>query len=929
MALAITANTRIRKDAENHVRNINHVQQPYELPGVATVTPLSLASAYLKDAASIYEIPDASLKNINEKIPGEYSKGNGMKLQFEEQKTIKNTHIVSFIQAYDGLPIWHAGVRVNMDSRPIRVTSSINTLHYQVEVDPLNNNDVIRPGDNKAINELLDAVLKKAKGRLLRINRVQLWVYQYDARLRFGHDDEDEHKVIQKLFDFPAVPKNIQPGKHYICTEVLFSAKVAKWKELHFRALLENKSGAVVYFRAGLNDVTGLIFPNTPDAQANDSALTACSAAADLDIWRTSVELQGLNMPAPGDDQELDGEYVTLGEKATPTIAPPTEPVGTNFDYTSTSDDFAAVNAYANVDNTFRFIESLGFNLSTYFNGTTFPVTVDHRDASLGTVNARAYSNAGFNGSGGFGFNLCSSGCPVGIAGDIIIVWHEMCHALLLDNVGGFNFGFAHSAGDTLGVIVSDWNTRPPDRFDTFPFNDIDRRHDRDVASGWAWGGVRDTGSYQSESILATTLFRFYRSIGGDSTHQNVRRLAAYHSAYLIIGAIGTLTAATNPSDPEDFATSLMDFDLANDYDGISRGALHKVLRWAFEQQGAYQPVGAPTPVVTVGDPPDVDVYINDGRDGAYGFLGNFWNCQDMWNRNAIDGGTGHQTPILDVPNYMYVRVKNRGTATATNVNVKAFHCRPSTGLVWPDDWQAMTTAELPGGDIAPGAEIIVGPFEWTPVVEGHECLLAIAAANGDPGNDTTVTGSIPHGRFVPFDNNIGQRNVAPVPGGGGAQALFDSFRRRRFWLNNPYQRTIEASIEIQLPAFLQNLGWELEFLNPGGIRFTLGPRDNREIVFRMKKGADFTPAQVGGSADRMITVSTFADGVLTGGMSYLLDPALTHPPVEKPAKPDAKHCSDATAELLECFGLPSGKVACTRIKSITFETKFKDEDCC
>ncbi|MGK7939037.1 MAG: hypothetical protein AB4062_02540 [Crocosphaera sp.] len=35
------------------------------------------------------------------------------------------------------------------------------------------------------------------------------------------------------------------------------------------------------------------------------------------------------------------------------------------------------------------------------------------------------------------------------------------------------------------------------------------------------------------------------------------------------------------------------------DFEGQSGGAIHKVIRWAFEQQGLYQPPGAPRPVTT------------------------------------------------------------------------------------------------------------------------------------------------------------------------------------------------------------------------------------------------------------------------------------------------------------------------------------------
>jgi hypothetical protein len=72
-------------------------------------------------------------------------------------------------------------------------------------------------------------------------------------------------------------------------------------------------------------------------------------------------------------------------------------------------------------------------------------------------------------------------------------VLHEFCHELLWENVGSPNFGFAHSAGDSLAAILLDPGSLAPDRFLTFPFISIlnARRHDRDVTAGWAWGGYQ------------------------------------------------------------------------------------------------------------------------------------------------------------------------------------------------------------------------------------------------------------------------------------------------------------------------------------------------------------------------------------------------------------------------------------------------------
>ena len=75
---------------------------------------------------------------------------------------------------------------------------------------------------------------------------------------------------------------------------------------------------------------------------------------------------------------------------------------------------------------------------------------------------------------------------PVGLACDWRVVLHELGgHGVLYDHVNGPNFGFAHSAGDSFGAVLSDPETRAPDRFLTFPWvgGVIDRRHDRPVAA--------------------------------------------------------------------------------------------------------------------------------------------------------------------------------------------------------------------------------------------------------------------------------------------------------------------------------------------------------------------------------------------------------------------------------------------------------------
>ena len=94
-----------------------------------------------------------------------------------------------------------------------------------------------------------------------------------------------------------------------------------------------------------------------------------------LNPLRDDVTLQNLDAPVAG-TQSLKGTYahVTNVEGLNPTI--PTEPTGTDFDYDVRTNDFGAVCAYFNVDRLFRHIADLGFNLSTYFANTTFPIQI-------------------------------------------------------------------------------------------------------------------------------------------------------------------------------------------------------------------------------------------------------------------------------------------------------------------------------------------------------------------------------------------------------------------------------------------------------------------------------------------------------------------------------------------------------------------------
>ncbi|WP_272003026.1 hypothetical protein [Roseovarius sp. ZX-A-9] len=840
-------------------------------------TPQQVAEYYLRGMRG--EIGLAGTALTADGVPGLEGASAQPVMEFQMEKDIGGTKVVVYQQAIMGLDVFGATLGMQMDGDSLEPQSMQNSMHGSVVIE---NTEALSKADET--RKVTNAALKKMLGFALpdmdnaRVKRQVVYRFEPDEREE-THDHEGcvggEHTKI------PALPKltikGIAKGKHYIVDEVLFQAAMTEGQaQVNWRALVEPTSGDVLYLRALVACATGMVFAPDPQTQTG-AAVSANSTNAQLNPFRSSRTLDGL---IPSMPQTLRGNFVHVTERQNPVQAPPTVPTPAGaFNFNSQHESFNAVNAYYHCDRLFRKMQELGFNVSTYFNGTSFPVPVDSR--ALGdAVNAQAPGNAAGNGLLELRFGKIVSGQAIGIATSNRVAWHEFGHALLWDHVSSPNFGFAHSAGDALAAVLNDPGSNAADRFDTFPWvhagvPGLNRRHDRAATSGWAWFGPNWNTQYGGEQVLSSTLFRFYRSIGGDSTNLNTRRRAADTTAYLIFKAIGLLTSTTQF--PEVYEGNLETADkTTTSLAGIPGGALHKVVRWAFEKQGLFQPGAAPgqgNNVSTEGNPPAVDVYIDDGRGGEYEYLRNHWSCQDMWVRRSADGGTIHQEPFVGQTNYMYVRVKNRGMQTANAVRVDAYHALPGSGLAFPDDWTPMATATLPAaGSIAPGGSTVVGPFAFVPTQVGHECLLAIAHADGDPGNDTTITGTIPESRLVPFDNNIGQRNINPI--WPFYRYILKYLRKHVIWVRNPFKKPVVGYIEIEMPVFMRRLGWELNVVSAGGRKFEMGPREKREVVLSIEPGRDFDPDMVRkaiAKGDDRIEVRTILDGEVSGGMTYQL----------------------------------------------------------
>lgn len=992
---------RITVDETDRVRGINHVDEFWTTD---EKSPREAALAYLRQVADTLNVPAGLFEHAHQPVAFLEPNDRGTEYRLSEEKALFDSTTEGFYQTHRNVPVWAAGVTVTLKHGPMRVVSAVDTSldDLNAELPP---DEVIdrwrrlfrqagseRPaegfGAEEGESETADFVGDLLAGRAFkrpgrrasaaareerrgaRILSGRFFIYRYDPDERLpglkkaptperpapegppeapgftSGEEAFQGPESEPTLPLPPVDRRIRPGGDYLVAEVVFRLATPEWGDINWRALVELETGSILYLRALAAAVNALVFLHDPISESGNSGNGPNQTNAILNGFRDDVLLANLNAPSGG-VQSLAGSRVTVAEEESPTVAAPTQATGTDFDYDARTNNFAAVNAYYHVERFFALVENLGFPLATYFNGTSFPVPVDHR--GLGNaINAHCVGTG--SGIDHLCYALAHTGDttnPIGIATDWRVHLHELGgHGILHDHVGGPNFGFSHSAGDSMAVILADPESQAPDRFVLAPFVPaVVRRCDRPVST-WAWGGPNDLGmgtatdpaGYLSEQILATTLFRVYRSIGGDATDVNRRRFAARYVAYLILRTVGGLTAASNPANPLAFHNAMSAADQLNwTSEGLFGGAYGKVVRWAFEKQGLFQ-AGTPAPgsVTTVGQPPAVDVYIDDGRGGEYQYQPVHWNTTTIWNRLAADGGTAHQEPVLGATNFAYVKIKNRGTQTANNVVVRGYHTKPGAGLLWPDDFEAFDTPQLSAGALGPNntEEKVVGPFSWEPNINafGHDCMFMVVSATSDPSNVDNFTAGevIAEWRLVPNDNNIGQRNVMPVPGDGEG-GLIGGLHGFPMWVGNPNPGRAVIDLRVELPKVLSERGWRLRFEGLRGTRFALEPRKQRELVIDLQPGAPFERADVEASDERDIVITVLADGSVMGGMTYRMDPAIQRPrnPLGgRPAGAEAERCKTHAAKLLECLNLHGQNVRSVRVRKVTIDVGMEDECC-
>jgi hypothetical protein len=829
----------IQRDEAGHVRLIRHFQYPFEYP---TTDPRTIVVAYLRAVKDLLELLDAATIDELDETASTHLPKKRIQLQWGLQFSIRGeTDVVTIQQilTVSGsekrsrsivVPVQFAGLRVLVhrlkgELRIIGIASTIN--HDRIEVSGL-----VRGSTNPRADNVQD---------VLRSFGLPPIANELVSRV------EKPIAIIHRFQPGSELGSNVKPplvaGAYYLAKYVRVVPGTSQDSfppyDLVYRAgdLAPLQAEALVTHADGTaTDVgVGLVFEIDPASASGDLGIRPKASPAVLDDYRAMVPLRRLSVPGTGDAWALSGTNVHIYDGSDPSretpkswgwigVKPPTTHGEPTFAYRSRTNDFAAVNAYYDLDRMFTLLEAFELPFSTFPIKYRLPAPVIHRAAlhpgpcnDGKCVNAQvqivlshanplqpyrtvlfAFALADLSRNPGSPEHPVE---PLGIACDVRIVWHEFCHALIAAATDFLELPFAHSAGDALAAINGDPVSQlaggaAGDEYRglTYPWGTSpNRRHDRPVSEGWSWssaigqqggyeGDIRDMFGYAREQLLSTTLFRLYCAIGGDATDDDgepdrvTRQAAALYSTYLIARAICSLgPRRTVPArDAEAFAMALAEADIGTTrptppLDRIG-GTLHKVIRWAFEKQGLFQTDGHRADDGS-GQPEPIDVFLEDGRNGEYPYTAEWQATADaIWNSTMPDPKYGDQTPVLGQDNFIFVKLRNRGHQPARNATVCVFSALEGQDAIWDRaNWKQL---KLPGeyqqtqNQDSPADELVFGPFVWHPTCPSEYSFLAHIDADGDYANVNPATKlpcaayPIPVAAVVPFDNNIGLRTI-------------------------------------------------------------------------------------------------------------------------------------------------------------------------
>ncbi|MCX6674006.1 MAG: M36 family metallopeptidase [Methanothrix sp.] len=671
-------------------------------------------------------------------------------LRKDDMKEGSASQSMRYGQQHRGIPVYGAQLVIGLRKQDGAVTSAVNKIDYEIP-------DVLRP-ENARLNaddviaRMRQSFSKRFEG--VEIITPELFIYRYAPP-----------EIVQLPYEAPPIRNEMLSlssglgGQVYLVWQVLMDTKNP---DGNWELLVDATNGELVTVKDRRRYATrkGNVFYPDPIRSSQNDNMSWNTQESTLNNEQEEVDLENLNNPV-NNKYKLNGSWVNMVEKESPTYAPP-ETTG-DFKYGSKERSFLNVMAYYYLDRLVTYLRSLG--ATAYNNAVTGPLDVDPQ----GFLSA---DNSQFVDTSPPYIAYGEGGVPD--ASDPGVIVHEYGHALhyylLPSNTP--NSSYEEGFNDFLAACWLDhFNDHQFQREEVMPW-------DQHYSGTSHWGPTRrvdltqrfDDGAfpgydfYFKGNVHATALWDIFLNIGGNSPNANVRKAAA---DVAIRTYLEMLITVQDNEPPATLAKGLITADV-----NLTGGLYKKVIWDAFRRRGLwadFTPIG------------NVDLYIRDSDTdtGEHASPQIHWTSPDIWVRNnpPTDPGEnpddGHQPPINNVPNYLYVLVHNRGSqdAAANTFSVEAFHCNPATAMLWPTHFQSMGTLPITTTVLANGSSVRIGPFLWTPQIVDHECLLAVVKGSADQtiADDVKAMGAVDHWKLVRFDNNVGQRNVEPkgsTPGG-------------------------------------------------------------------------------------------------------------------------------------------------------------------
>jgi hypothetical protein len=451
---------------EEKVRHIRHSREYW----TSEQTEARLAANdYLKAMADTLQIPKEELENLNKKMSFLDPCEQGIEYHLSEEKHLFDSAVIGYYQTYMNVPVWRRGLSVKIKQNPNRVVSVTNNSEDGIQgqlpdaeaieryrkildkADAYTSPDAgsgKKEGEDETasfVRSIINVTTPPANAKSkqpkvpgvhdeTRLLSGKFFFYKYDPDKRYAGkpapSDESNNRDISEEEQGSPIPKlppisdAINAGQSYLVAEIIFTDNSPGFDGLVWLILVEPETGSILYIECMTCGVNGLVFRRDPIVKTGNLTITSGNSNAILNLHRDDVLLTHLDPPVAG-TQHLRGTFVDIQEltisHADPDIAPPTEPSGTDFDYDARTDNFGAVNAYYHQTELFKTIEDLGFPIATYFDGTTFPIPVDHRSSTEDkhapqgiTINAH-WSPNGTGGTGHMCYALGDTTNQVGV----------------------------------------------------------------------------------------------------------------------------------------------------------------------------------------------------------------------------------------------------------------------------------------------------------------------------------------------------------------------------------------------------------------------------------------------------------------------------------------------------------------------------------